>query len=159
MGRATPAPDSFVSEWWLSACAGSHRFKAFGMEDNMLCLSNMNRSEVRLGVGAYHNNEWRLFKIRRWIEYVCVVKSETIKLDHIVPLRCACTSLLSKEMLGSTLWVSLEYASCVSGYDISPRYRLDSPCIPGWLGIRSLICLEQEVDSNSHVQLTQNQSI
>jgi len=95
----------------------------------------MNGSDVCLGVGAYDNDEWRLVKIGRWIEYACGVKSETINLDSIVALRCAGTSFLSEEMLGCILRVGLEYASRVSGYDPSTRYRLDSYSIPGWLEI------------------------
>ena len=95
----------------------------------------MNRSEVCLGVGAYDNNEWRLVKIGHWTEYACSVKSETIKLNRIVPLRCAWTSFRSEEMLGWILRVSLKYVSSVSGYDTSTRYRLDSLSIPGWLEI------------------------
>jgi hypothetical protein len=103
----------------------------------------MNRSEARLGVGAYDNNEWRLDKFGRWMEYACGVKSETIKLDSRVPLRCAWNSFLSEEMLGCMLRVSLEYASRVSGYDTPTRYRLDSLSIPGWLDIRSWTCLRR----------------
>jgi len=55
----------------------------------MLRLSKMNRSEAHLGVGVYDNNEWRLVKTGRWMDYASGVKSETIKLDSIVPLRCA----------------------------------------------------------------------
>jgi len=103
----------------------------------------MNRSEARLGVGAYDNHEWRLDKSGRWMEYACGFKSETIKLDSRVPLRCAWNSFLSEEMLGSMLRVSLEYASHVSGYDTPTRYRLDSLSIPGWLDIRSWTCLRR----------------
>jgi len=105
--------------------------------------SKINRSEACLGVGAYDNNEWRRVKFGRWMEYACGVKSETIKLDSIVSLRCAWTSFLSEEMLGCMLRVSLEYASRVSGYDTSIRYRLVSLSITGWLDIPSWICLRR----------------
>jgi len=158
-GWAAPAHKSFMSEWWLLVCAGRHRFKAFRKEDNMLRLSKMNRSEARLGVGVYNNHEWQLGRIGRWMEYACGVKSETIKLDSIVPLRSAWTSFLSEEMLGCTLQVSLEYTSRVSRYATSPRCCLDSLSISGWLDIRSWISLRREVDSDSRVQLTENQSL
>jgi len=103
----------------------------------------MNRSEARLGVGAYDNNEWWRVKLGRWMEYACGVKSKTIKLDSIVSLRCAWTSFQSEEMLGCILRVSLEYASRVSGYDTSTWYRLDSLSIPGWLDIPSWIYLSR----------------
>jgi len=158
-GWAAPAPESFVSEWWLLLCAGRHRFKGFQWEDNLLRLSKMNRSEACLGVGVYDNNEWRLVKIGSWMEYACGVKSETIKLDSIVPLRCAWTSFLSEEMLGCTLRISLDYARRVSGYNTSPWSRLDTLSIPGWLYIWSWISLAREVDSVSRIQLTETQSI
>ena len=103
----------------------------------------MNRSEVRLGVGAYDNTEWRLVEFGHWMEYTCSVKSGTIKLDSIVPLRCGWTSFLSEEMLSCMLRVSLVCASRVSGYDTSTRYRLDSLSIPGWLDVRSWTCLRR----------------
>jgi hypothetical protein len=99
----------------------------------------MHHSEVRLGVGAYDNNEWQLVKIGRWMEYACGVKSETVKLDRRVPLRSAWTSFLSKVMLSCILRVSLEYASHILRYDTLIRYRIDSPSIPEWLDIQSWI--------------------
>ena len=97
--------------------------------------SKMNHSEAGLEVGAYDNNEWRLDKFGRWMEYACGVKSETINLDRRVDLRCAWTSFVSEEMLGWIHRVSLEYASRVSGYDASTRYRVNSLSIPGWLAM------------------------
>jgi len=64
------------------------------------------------------------------MEYACGVKSETIKLDKIVPLRCASTSFLREEMLGGVLRVRLEYTSCVLEYDSSTPYRLNPLSIP-----------------------------
>jgi len=87
------------------------------------------------GVGSYVNTEWRLVKIGRRIEYTCGVKSETIKLNRIVYLRCAWTSFLSNEILGCIFQVSLEYARCVEGYHISTGYRIDSHSISGRLQI------------------------
>jgi hypothetical protein len=125
-------------------CAGRHSFKEFKKEENMLRMEqNVHRSDARLGVGAYDNNAWQVVKIGRWMEYACSVKSETIKLNRIVLLTCAWTSFLSKEMLSCTLCVSLEYASHISGYDTSTRYRLDCLSIQGWLDIRSWICLRR----------------
>jgi hypothetical protein len=95
--------------------------------------SKMNRSGVRLGVGASDNNQWQLVKFAGWMEYTCGVKSETIKLVSIVPLRCAQTSFLSKDMLSCILRVCLEYVYRVSGYDTPTQYRLDSLQMPGWL--------------------------
>ena len=125
--------------------AGSHRFKAFRMEKICLEWSKMNRSRAMRsgytrfrgvpGVGSYVNNEWLRVKIGRWIEYACGVKSETINLNRRVELRCARSSFLSAEILGWLYRVSLEYASRVSGYDASTRYRLDSLSIHGWLAI------------------------
>jgi hypothetical protein len=40
-------------------CAGRHSFKEFKKEENMLRMEqNVHRSDARLGVGAYDNNEW-----------------------------------------------------------------------------------------------------
>jgi len=36
LGWAAPAPKTFVSQRWHSRCAGSHRFKAFRKEENMV---------------------------------------------------------------------------------------------------------------------------
>jgi len=52
-----------------------------------------------------------------------------------VDLRCAWTSFLSEEILGCILPISLNYASCVSGYNTSTRYRLGSLSIHGLLEI------------------------
>jgi len=95
----------------------------------------MNRSEACLGGGAYADNEWRLVKIGRWMEYTCGVISETNKLDRIVPLWCTLISFLSEEMLSCILRVSLEYASYISGHDTSTWYHFECLSIPGWLDI------------------------
>jgi len=87
------------------------------------------------GVGLYVNNEWLLVKVGRWIEYVCGVKSGTINHDRRVDLMCTWTLFLSEEILSFILLVSLEYASCVSGYNTSTRYRFESLSIPGWFKI------------------------
>jgi len=84
---------------------------------------------------SYVNNVWWLVQIGRLIEYACGVISQTIKLDWIVPWRCAWTSFVSKEILSCILQVSLEYVSCVSAYNTTTRSRWDSLSIPGWLEI------------------------
>jgi len=126
-------------------CAGSQRFKAFRKEKICLEWSKMNRSRAMRsgytrfrdapGVWSYVNNEWLLVKIGRWIEYACGVKSETINRERRVILRCAWTSFLSEEILGCMLWVSLQYASHVSGYDTSTRYCFYCLSIPRWFEI------------------------
>jgi len=102
-----------------------------------ICLerSKMNCSEAYLGVGAYVNDEWRLVEIGREMEYACCVKSETTKLDRMLPWWCAWTSFLNEEMLCCILRVSQVYASRVFGYDTSTGCRSDSLSIPGWLEI------------------------
>jgi len=87
------------------------------------------------GVGSYVNNMGLRVKIGQWIEYVCSIKSENINLDRRVDLRCDLSSFLNEEILGWILRVSLEYASCASGYDMSTQYCLARLCIPGWLEI------------------------
>jgi len=126
-------------------CAGSHRFNAF--RKNQICLerSKMNYSRAMQsgyaqfrgvpGVGSYVNNESQLVKIGRWIEYAWGAKSETINLDRRVDLRCPWIWFLSEDIFGCFLRVSLQYASCVSGYDTSSRSGIDSLWIPGWLEI------------------------
>jgi hypothetical protein len=104
---------------------------------------NVSRSETHLGVWAYDSKEWRLVNIGRGMEYEWGVKSETIKLERIVLLRCSWTSFLSDEMLGCTIRVNQEYARRVSGYDTSTRYPLDCLSIPRWLDIQSWICLRR----------------
>ena len=94
-------------------------------------------------VGSYVKYECLHIEMSCWIVYACSVKSETIKLDRIVLLRCAWTSFLSEEMLSCTIRVSLEYASRISGYDTLTRSRLDCLSIPGWLDIWSFICLRR----------------
>jgi len=144
-GWAIPAPKRLVSERWHSVCAGSRRFKAFRKEKVCLEWSEMTRSRAIWsgyswfrgvpGVGSYVNNEWLLVKIGRWIEYACGVKSETINLDRWVNFRCTWASFLSEEILGCIHRVILEYASCISGYNLSTRYCSDRLSIPGWVEI------------------------
>ena len=82
-------------------------------------------------MGISGNNEWRLVEIDLSIASVCNVKSETIKLNMRVDLRCTRTSFMREEILSCILQVSLEYVSCVSGYDTSTLYHSDSLSIPG----------------------------
>jgi len=94
-----------------------------------------------------------IVKISLRIAYVCGVKSGTITLDRRVGPRCAWTSLLSEDILGCIVRVSLEYPSRVLEYDTSIRYRLDSLSNPGWLEIYCTLQDQsqesREVDSNS----------
>jgi hypothetical protein len=90
-------------------------------------------------VGSCVNPEWRLVQIGRRTQYACSVKSETIKVNRIVYFRCGGTWFLSEEILGLILSVSLEYTRCVSGYDISTTYRIDSLSIPAWLDINCTV--------------------
>jgi len=136
VGWAEAAPKSCVSERWNFLCAGRHRFKPCRKEENIyLEWSKMNYSEACFGVESYVNNDWRLVKIGHWVDYGCGVNSETIKLDRMVPLRCARCELLCEKILGCIVGVSLRYASRSLEYDTSTRYRLDSLCIPAWLKI------------------------
>jgi len=87
------------------------------------------------GVGLDANTEWQFVEIGRWIKYAHSVKSETINLDRRVDLRRARMLFQSEETLGCILRVSLEYASCVFGYDTSTWYRWDTVSIRGWFEI------------------------
>jgi hypothetical protein len=48
--------------------------------------SKINCSVARLADGAFDHNQWQLVMIGCGMEYACGVKSETIKLNSIVPL-------------------------------------------------------------------------
>jgi hypothetical protein len=81
-------------------------------------------------VGSCVNNGSRLVKIGRCIEYAWGVKSETINLDRRVDLRSARGTFMSEELLCYFLWGCFEHMSCVSRYDISTQFDIDSRSNP-----------------------------
>jgi len=138
-GSEQDEPRLYLKVWCLTGDtlhAGSPRDKAFGkMNRSKVIRSGYTRFRGVPGVVSYVNTECLLVEISLSIEYVCSVKSEAIKLDRRVDLRCAWSVFPSKEIFGCILRVILQYASHVVGYDTSTRYRSDSRYIPGWLDL------------------------
>jgi hypothetical protein len=126
LSRMSRACTQKFSIWQMTCCV-------LAAPDSKAMQSGYSWYRGVAGVGSYVNNECLHVETSLWIEYECGVKSGTITLDRQVNLKYAWISLLSEEILGSILRVSLEYGSRVLGYDTSTQYRLDSLSIPGWL--------------------------